>query len=154
VVPGEGGQIHQQVIMHNQADVDAVCLRITHACPYPLLLDVTRSCMLIMHIVHKCETNIKAWQDMTALLQGVAEMHKAPPGSARMLWVNLLSLSILPFRACLGLENFVQSAAMVPVVHFIAASLQAAFYAGMLTSWWLFMAVATAHQLSMLLSSS
>jgi len=44
--------------------------------------------MLTMHLVHKCEVSSKWWQDMTAFLQGVAEMHQAPPGSARMLWVK------------------------------------------------------------------
>ena len=44
--------------------------------------------MLTMHFVHKCEVCIDGWQDMTAFLQGVAEMHQAPPGSARMLWVK------------------------------------------------------------------
>ncbi len=49
---------------------------------------MSSSCMLTMHFVHKCEVCIDGWQDMTAFLQGVAEMHQAPPGSTRMLWVK------------------------------------------------------------------
>ena len=41
-----------------------------------------------MLTMHKCEVCIDGWQDMTAFLQGVAEMHQAPPGSTRMLWVK------------------------------------------------------------------
>ena len=35
-------------------------------------------------------TNVKliSGGDRTAFLQGVADMHEAPPGSARMLWVK------------------------------------------------------------------
>ena len=105
---------------------------------------------------------------MTAFLQGVAEMHQANSSSARMLWVKpAVNVSLIGRDAdtrsqdYTDLQSLVKRCCQSLLLNIVicsngaysSASLQAAFYAGTLTSWWLFMAVATAHRLSMPLSS-